>query len=147
MSEGKRPYAVGYKKPPAGTRFKPGQSGNLRGRPKGFKNIATAIEEELKERIPVTENGRRRTISKGEAIAKQLINKAIAGDPKVMPLALNEIRFREKQTAEIGIAKDPAPEDQKTIESIVRRIRESDPLPVEPPAGDPSRNRDPEEGR
>jgi len=31
-------YDVGYGKPPAHSRFKPGQSGNPRGRPKGVKN-------------------------------------------------------------------------------------------------------------
>ena len=30
-------YEVGYGKPPAGTRFKPGQSGNPAGRPKGSR--------------------------------------------------------------------------------------------------------------
>lgn len=28
-------YDVGYAKPPVGTRFKPGQSGNPKGRPRG----------------------------------------------------------------------------------------------------------------
>ena len=37
-----RSYRVGYAKPPREMRFRPGQSGNARGRPKGAKNFATA---------------------------------------------------------------------------------------------------------
>ena len=39
-------YEVGYKKPPIHTRFKPGVSGNPKGRPKGTKNLATDLAEE-----------------------------------------------------------------------------------------------------
>ena len=35
-------YAVGYGKPPAHSRFTPGQSGNPKGRPKGARNRAAA---------------------------------------------------------------------------------------------------------
>jgi hypothetical protein len=38
---------VGYRKPPAKTRFKPGQSGNLNGRPKGSVNLKTDLRSEL----------------------------------------------------------------------------------------------------
>ncbi len=57
MSDDERPadqtstggYDVGYRKPPKHTRFKPGQSGNPRGRPKGTKNLKTDLIEELGE--------------------------------------------------------------------------------------------------
>lgn len=39
-------YDVGYGKPPKDTRFKPGKSGNPRGRPKGAKNKRPALHEE-----------------------------------------------------------------------------------------------------
>ena len=39
-------YDVGYGKPPASTRFKPGQSGNPKGRPKGANNKKPKLNEE-----------------------------------------------------------------------------------------------------
>ena len=40
-------YEVGYRRPPRHSRFKPGQSGNPRGRPNRSKNINTLMQEEL----------------------------------------------------------------------------------------------------
>lgn len=44
---------VGYRKPPAKTRFQPGQSGNPNGRPKGSVNLKTDLRSELSERIRI----------------------------------------------------------------------------------------------
>jgi hypothetical protein len=101
MAKGdKDPYEVGFGKPPQSTQFKPGESGNPDGRPRGAKNFATAIEQELVTRITVTENGRRRRISKREVIAKHLVNKAASGDLKAIPLLLNEARAHQSNPAE-----------------------------------------------
>jgi hypothetical protein len=45
---------VGYGRPPLATRFRLGQSGNLRGRPKGARNFSTVIASALSERVAVT---------------------------------------------------------------------------------------------
>ena len=57
---------VGYRRPPIVTRFRPGQSGNPRGRPRGARSVSTVIAAALSERVAVTENGQRRHISKLE---------------------------------------------------------------------------------
>ena len=73
---------VGYGRPPSHTRFQPGQSGNPDGRPKGHRNLKTELEEELAERIRVTEGGKERRISKRRALVKAQLAKAIKGDPR-----------------------------------------------------------------
>jgi hypothetical protein len=84
-------YAVGKGKPPQHTRFQKGQSGNPKGRRKGSTNVATLLDHALNERVVVTENGKRKTITKLEAMLKQLANKAASGDHRaiklLMPLA------------------------------------------------------------
>ena len=86
-----RQYTVGKGKPPEYTRFQKGQSGNPTGRRKGSKNVATLLEQVLNERVVVTENGKRKRITKLEAMLKQLANKAASGDHRaiklLMPLA------------------------------------------------------------
>lgn len=70
---------VGYRKPPKGHQFKPGQSGNPRGRPKGAKSLKAILAEELGEKITATENGRNVRISKLQAILKMQVAKAAHG--------------------------------------------------------------------
>jgi uncharacterized protein DUF5681 len=48
MSGRKKDYTIGFGRPPAAHRFKPGQSGNPRGRPKGRKNFDTMVREIVK---------------------------------------------------------------------------------------------------
>src|SRR5271168_5244673 len=67
-------YQVGHGNPPRHTRFKPGQSGNPRGRPKSAKNLSTLVHDALNEQVVVTENGRRRKVSKRQAIITQLVS-------------------------------------------------------------------------
>jgi len=79
---------VGYGKPPAATRFKPGKSGNPKGRPKGSLNLATDLSAELGEQITVREGGRQHRISKQRALVKSLMAKALQGDVRATTAVL-----------------------------------------------------------
>lgn len=69
--------------PPVGTRFKPGISGNPNGRPKGSVNFLAQLSAELRSTITIQEGGRSRSVSKQEALIKQLVSKALQGEPRV----------------------------------------------------------------
>lgn len=86
-------YEIGYRRPPASGQFRKGQSGNPKGRPKGSNNLLTIIERELAQSIVVSENGRKKTITRMEAIGKRLISDALQGDRKAQ-LTLFEILKR-----------------------------------------------------
>jgi hypothetical protein len=86
---GEGSYEVGYCKPPRHTRFKPGESGYPRGRPKGTRNLKTDLADELAERIVISEGGRRRAISKQRAMLKQLMAKALKGDVRAASTILD----------------------------------------------------------
>lgn len=74
--------SVGYCQPPKHTRFKPGQSGNRRGRPRGAKSKKKIVEEALNEMHWVMENGVRRRRSTIDLILLSLRNRAIEGNMK-----------------------------------------------------------------
>jgi hypothetical protein len=76
-------YKVGYKNPPIETRFKPGQSGNPKGRPKDRqKNVLETLNATLQKKIMAIENGKKISMTKLEAFWIGLVNGAIGGDKK-----------------------------------------------------------------
>jgi hypothetical protein len=79
---------VGYCKPPQHSRFKPGQSGNPRGRPRKNRDIQAMIKRELDSTVVLKEGGRELRLSKREALIKQLVNRAISGEVKPMQFVL-----------------------------------------------------------
>ena len=85
----KSKYEVGYRKPPKHSRFKPGQSGNPRGRTKGTKNLKTDLMEELGEKIVIREGDRSQKVSKQRALLKSVVNRAIKGDARAIGIALS----------------------------------------------------------
>ena len=71
---------VGYGSPLTATQFRPGVSGNPRGRPKGSSNLATDLAAELGETVTVQEDGHRRRVSKQRALIKSLMRNALKGE-------------------------------------------------------------------
>jgi uncharacterized protein DUF5681 len=116
-------YQVGYGRPPQHTRFKKGESGNPTGRPKGSKNLTTLLEKELKQRVMITENGRRRSITKQEAMVKHLVNKAVSGDRPLMQLLLEEIRVLEARAASSLSGTNLDEADREVMRQIQERMR------------------------
>lgn len=90
-------YEVGYGKPPRHTQFKPGKSGNPRGRPRGSKNFATPLDQELSSKVTVNEGGKRRTLAKRSVIVKRLVNKAAEGDDRAINTILKQQAGLEKK--------------------------------------------------
>jgi hypothetical protein len=122
-------YVVGYGRPPRHTRFQPGRSGNPKGRPNGSKNFSTVFSEELAQPVTVTENGQRRRMPKRQALAKQVIDKAVRNDLKAVALVLDQIR-RSEGSAEGPVAIEVnRPENKLVMESIIRRIRMNEDAP------------------
>ena len=135
----KKGGSVGYGNPPSHTRFRAGKSGNPAGRPKGSKNLSTALEKELRDRVPITENGRQKRLSKGQVAIKQLVNRAAAGDPKALETIFKYTASRENRgtTSADALSVFDTPAHHQVIGDIVRRIRDMDEPPSDespPPA-------------
>jgi hypothetical protein len=81
-------YKIGRGRTPQSTRWKPGQSGNPKGRPKGAKNLATLFDEALSQKFEIQEKGKTRIITAREAIVRRVVNEALKGNIKATAFVL-----------------------------------------------------------
>lgn len=80
---------VGYGKPPKHSRWKPGQSGNPKGRKKGSRGLKTDLRAELNSKVAVTENGKTVNLTKQQVVLKALASKAARGDVRAASLMVS----------------------------------------------------------
>lgn len=89
MSDGKQ-NEVGYKQPPEGGRFRKGQSGNPRGRPKN-RHREIPYDAVLGQMVTIREDGHERRVTAAEAFLLQLTQKGLAGDSVAARASLEAI--------------------------------------------------------
>jgi hypothetical protein len=80
VSKKKTGDEVGYGKPPKEKQFQKGASGNPKGRPKKCRNFDEELIRESESLMFITENGRRKRISKHKVAVKQLMKLAMSGN-------------------------------------------------------------------
>jgi hypothetical protein len=115
---------VGYCHPPESARFKKGESGNPKGRPKGSLNVATVFIKTLREKVVINENGQRKTVTKLEAAIKQLVNKAASGELPALRHLVELARDSEARQNMPGVQNPVIGElDQEVIDGILKRFQ------------------------
>jgi hypothetical protein len=119
-------YAVGYRRPPVHTRFKPGQSGNPSGRVKGSKNLKTLFHQILNEQIALVDGTHSKKVTKAEAVIRRLVIGALKGENRNLMTLM--------RIAELTGQFDEAPERLDRIERIIITgvPRHEDDLPALP---------------
>ena len=125
MDDNERPseYDIGFGKPPAATRFKRGQSGNPKGRPKGKRNAATVIMRALQAKVVINENGRRREVTKFEAAVTQVANKAAGGDLRALNLVTALMRSAEESVQQEAVTTTRLQDvDQRVLQDLMQRL-------------------------
>jgi Family of unknown function (DUF5681) len=123
QSNGSHTFSVGYGKPPAHTQFKPGQSGNPKGRRKGQRNVRTVVEEALNQRIRIREGDRTRSLTKLDGVILTMITGALKGDTKALASLIAVMRSLG-MTGEPPAATDQKPftaDDDSLIADFLRR--------------------------
>lgn len=116
-------YSVGYRRPPTHSQFKPGKSGNPRGRPKrsvlGFDNF---LHQELLSTVLIQTNGKPQKLSKFEVILKQIVKRAMEGNFRFVRMMIDTPVFR-------SLLQDPNrrefnSEEKKFLDSVREEAKE-----------------------
>jgi Family of unknown function (DUF5681) len=99
------------------------------------------LNEALSELVVITENGQRKTITKKQAIMKQIVNKAASGDHRsirlllltLIPLVEAALETARSKTAEAPLPPGLSPEERQAralaIVEVLKEVGGSYPVP------------------
>jgi hypothetical protein len=115
MADDGKDDAVGYKRPPPHTRFRPGHSGNPTGRPKRKPTFRAALLAELAATMPGKDP--QHASSKLQALVKTLVDTAIAGDARAQSLLIGALaRMGDAEENEVASL---TADDQEILDAYI----------------------------
>lgn len=118
----KKPYNVGYGKPPKAHQFKPGQSGNPRGRPKKSKNLKTILQSELFSTVSLRMEGKETNVPMLQAIVMACTRRALNGNDRASAHVLDlYARYLDGDLIE-DLPLHLTPEQDELIQGIAERL-------------------------
>src|SRR5262245_51609904 len=121
-------YRVGYGRPPTETRFKPGVSGNPKGRRKKVPSFSEVTEKVLNEPIEMRMGDRLLRMPNREALVRSAIRQAYAGKPRLWTVLRAIMRYeRESLQGQADAELNLAAEDEAILVDFFARQRTEDP--------------------
>lgn len=109
--------SVGYRRPPKQHQFKPGQSGNPKGRPKGTPTLQEVMAREATKLIKIKQGDNVVSVPKLEALARRVFNKALEGD-----LAAARMIFQLAAEPEAPAAAESAESFALPEDDVIKRM-------------------------
>jgi Family of unknown function (DUF5681) len=117
-------FKVGYKRPPRHSRFRPGKSGNPRGRQKSVRNLGSDVKRTLETPVTLNERGKAKRVSTQEAALLRLREKALKGDARSLDRLLELAQtFNNGAAIESLGGKAEAAEDQALLDAYAAEVR------------------------
>jgi hypothetical protein len=122
----RRNYEVGYRRPPREYQFKPGHSGNPRGRPKERRTMYDVLNDLVERKVSTNTS----EVSGIEAMVRRIIKDAMNGGPRAFRLFVKFARRADLFSDIFGrpkrIGTDPIKEITEEIEKLERKLAEMD---------------------
>lgn len=91
-------YEVGYARPPKANQFKPGQSGNPAGRPRGRPSFEEIILAEAQRIVKIKVGDKILHIDRDCALVRKLFDSALAGNMRALQMALTFLQFAQARS-------------------------------------------------
>ena len=113
---------VGKCKPPVHSRWKPGQCGNPRGRPKGARNLKTEFKLMLEAPVTVNDKGKPKRMTTLKAVIWRVREGALKGNHRSMDIVLEQAAriYDSPATEPLG---DISRDDQAILDAYREEIR------------------------
>jgi Family of unknown function (DUF5681) len=128
-----KPYRVGYRRPPTETQFKPGVSGNPKGRRKKAPSFSEVTEQVLNETIELRVGDRVLRMTNRYALVRSAIRYAVAGKPRLIAVLPAIMRYEnESQQGKADANLNLSADDEAILSDFLVRHR----APDEPADGD-----------
>lgn len=119
-------YQVGYGKPPKHSRFRKGQSGNPKGRPRSAKGLKTIVREVMLEKVIVRTSAGEKRVSRAEALVLKNLELATKGNPKALDKLLQLFQAAvpdENPEGEATAMPEMTAADQAILDALTEDIR------------------------
>ena len=127
------PHRVGYGRPPTHTQFKPGVSGNPKGRAKKAPSFSEVTEQVLNKKIEMRAGEQVLRMSNKEALIQSAIRQALAGKPRLLAVLPAIMRYESESQQGRGDASPTlAADDEAILSDFLARHRDAE----NPPKGD-----------
>jgi hypothetical protein len=124
MAHNARGDETDHRRPPKDTRFKKGQSGNPKGRPKNVPSFKADLAAELQQKLVLVENGKQQRVTKQRAFIKTLVAAAIKKDIRAVSALLSCMKhFGVGAEADVQTAEGVDTEDLDVLENYLERER------------------------
>lgn len=114
-------HESGYGKPPKHARFKPGQSGNPNGRPKGHISTMQLLEKHLNASVTVMIGGKPKRMTRREALIIKLLADAGNGKDKMLKHVLDMQMLHEAQTPQEMVDAVSDAQDEAVIKGLLHQ--------------------------
>jgi Family of unknown function (DUF5681) len=118
-------YAVGYARTPVGTRFKPGQSANPSGRPRGRPSLDELLLEEAARLIKFKVGDKIKHMDRDRALTRKLFDLALQGELRAIQLVTDRLRHAQATLAAKADPQAPLTADEiALLEMMSKTARE-----------------------
>ena len=121
----------------ANGQFGAGNRANPKGRPRKRKSMYDEVARELQAKVTITENGKRKRVSKLAANTKQIANQGASGALKAAKMTVDFALRAEKEREAPTEVQSLSHNDREIVERFIARLKLAELAADEPATDDP----------